>query len=262
MKGDLIKEKMKAIEAQMQLKLTEIRATFVQSGDKGALVEKVFRQFFSEYLPRSVAVGNGEIIDSEERRSNQTDVVIVNEEHPLTFGRDTVGLFFIEGVCAAGEVKTTLTSKELEDSLNKSFNFKKLELAEGMIIPLSTNPSDLARYYKHPPFFLVALESQLKLSSIEERLKSFLQEKGLDNNSVNAILDGAFVVDQGWIINFGDGQGCFQFVTAESKESTGWAVIENKTVLFDLLAWLSSVMPRYSLNEPILPRYMVARKSK
>jgi hypothetical protein len=244
----------------MHAKLAEIRTLFIQGGDKGVSVEKVFREFFRRYLPRRLEFGAGEIIDIQERRSSQTDIIIVTEDHPLTFDRDTPGLFFIEGVCAAGEVKTILTSDELDKTLNNSYSFKQLEISEGLGAPLSINPSDLNRYYKHPPYFLVAFNSQLKLSTILEKIKGFLQEKSLDENEINKVLDAVFILDQGWIINFGDGQGCFQFVTAESTVASGWISIPNNPVLFDLLAWLSSVIPRVSLQEPILPRYMVQRK--
>lgn len=256
----MLKEKIAAVESQMRGKLDELRTTFTQSGDKGTSLEDTFRRFLREYLPRRLEVGVGEIIDSKGHRSNQTDIVIVNEDHPLTFTRDLPGLFFIEGVCAAGEVRSVLTSEGLGEVIKNSFNFKHLETVLSTGSQVCANPSDLKRYYKCPPYFLIAFNSQLELSSILERIESFLKDQKLTVSEINTILDAVFVIDKGWIINFGDGQGCFQFMTSEGVPVKGWAYKPSKTVLFDLLSWLSAVMPRIDRFEPILTLYMLPHK--
>src|SRR5436190_22696338 len=113
-------EKIARVERQMKEKLAEIRATHQHKGVKGTGVEKSFRTFLTQYLPQHFSVGEGEIVDTTGAISAQTDVVITAEHHPFTFSTDGPGLFFIEGVCAAGEVKSVLTSGELETSLMNS----------------------------------------------------------------------------------------------------------------------------------------------
>ena len=127
----MLKDKIIAVEAQMKAKLKEARATFTHPGGKGTSVEDSFRVFLRQYLPRRLEVGHGEIVDRNGRRSRQTDVVIVSEDHPFTFTPDLPGLFFIDGVCGAGEVKANLTSAGLEEVLEKSFYFKQLEIVPG-----------------------------------------------------------------------------------------------------------------------------------
>src|SRR2546426_4686724 len=90
---EVVREKVAAVEAQMKASLQEARASFKQSGDKGATVEDAFRGFIRQYLPRRLEVGHGEVIDSKGARSAQTDVVVVNEDHPLTFTQNAPGLF-------------------------------------------------------------------------------------------------------------------------------------------------------------------------
>jgi hypothetical protein len=250
----MLKDKIAAVQAQMTAKLDEIRATFAHAGDKGTSAEDSFREFLREYLPRRLAVGHGEIVDLKGERSRQTDVVIVSEDHPFTFTPDLPGLFFIEGVCGAGEVKTTLTASELGKALESSCQFKRLEPqpAAGMV---HSNPSDLERFYKCPPWFLVAFESQLTLAAIAERTKQFTRDEGLEPTR---LLDAVFVLGRGWVINFGDGKGSFQLRTAKGQSATGWVDKESDCVLFDLLAWLSSVMPRMIRLDPILPHYLVS----
>ena len=257
----MLKDKIAAVEVQMKAKLGEARATFAHSGDKGTSVEDSFRTFLTQYLPKRLEVGHGEITDCKGRRSRQTDVVIVNEDHPFTFTPDIPGLFFLEGVCAAGEVKTNLTSTELNKALKNSWQFKQLEVVPGKNTMVSTNESDLERFYKRPPYFVVAFEFQLKLPSILKRIEDFMKSKGFGVNEINKVLDAIFIIDQGWVINFGDGKGSLQFRTPEGTSIEGWVWQNSETVLFDLLGWLSSVMPRMVRFEPILPLYTIlARK--
>jgi len=248
----MLKKKIAAVEAQMKKKLEEVRATFEHPGDKGTSVEDSFRAFLREYLPRRLEVGHGEIIDTTERRSAETDVVVVSEDHPFTFTRDLPGLFFIEGVCAAGEVKAILTSQELEKALKRSSKFKQLRMkpAEGNMT--LTNPSDLDRFYRCPPWFLVAFESQLNLAGVENKIRQF---QGGSTVEVNRLADAVFILDRGWLINFGDGQGSFKFRTPEGNSVQGWVRKDSDSVLFDLLNWLSVVMPRMIRFGLIFPLY-------
>jgi len=153
----MLREKFAAIESQMRGKLDEIRATLEHPGDKGTSIEEVFRGFMREYLPRRLDVGHGEILDSEHRRSKQTDLVVVNEDHPLTFPPNQPGLFFIEGVCAAGEIKTVLNSSGLDKAIENSLQFKQLEAVPGKGTLIHTNPSDQERFYKSPPLVPICI---------------------------------------------------------------------------------------------------------
>lgn len=253
----MLKNKIVAVEAQMKKKLEEIRSTFAQSGDKGTSVEDSFRKFLHQYLSRRLGVGNGEIIDSKGHRSRQTDVVVVSEDHPFTFTPDLPGIFFIEGVCAACEVKTNLTSIELKEGLKNSYQFKQLEIEPGKGTLACMNPSDQERFYKCPPWFIVAFESQLTLPRIRTEVVEFENQSLVKSNR---LVDAVFVLGQGWVINFGDGKGSFQFRTPEGASLEGWIWKNSDSVLFDLLGWLSIVMPRMIRFEPILPRYILKKK--
>jgi hypothetical protein len=253
----MLKDKIAAVEVQMKAKLEEARATFAHPGDKGSSVEDSFRAFLRQYLSRRLGVGNGEIIDHKGRMSTQTDVVIVSEDHPFTFTSDLPGLFFIEGVCAAGEVKTNLTSTELKKVLENSCQFKQLEMDIGKGTQAFANPSDIERFYKCPPWFLVAYESQLSLSHIQTGIEEFETENVVQSNR---LLDAVFVLSKGWVINFGDGKGSLKFRTPEGISLGGWHWQNSDSVLFDLLGWLSAAMPRMIRFELILTKYILPGK--
>lgn len=250
----ILGEKIGSIEDQMLLKLKEARATFAQSGDKGTSAEHAFRKFLREFIPGHLRIGHGEIMDLQGQRSPQTDIVIVSEDHPFTFTEELPGLFFIEGVRAAGEVKSNLTGSLLADSLESSLQFKRLTLDPGKGTQIHSNPADLERFSRNPPWFICAFESQLRLQTINEKISEFVHQKSVQQNR---LVDAVFVLDKGWVINFGDGKGSVVFRNPEGKSVEGWVWTESDSVLFDLLGWLHSVMPLMVRFEPILTKYLI-----
>lgn len=249
----MLKEKISKVDKQMRVALAEIRETFKHSGNKGTSTENIFSKFVRQYLPRRLEIGNGEIIDSFGNRSGQADIVIVNEDHPFTFIPDKPGLFFIEGVSAVGEIKTILTSQELINTLKNSVLYKKLKKANSTGSMVLSNQSDLKRYHEHPPFFLFAYESQVSLTSIFSSIEKFVT-----NNSHNnlAIIDAVFILDKGWLINFGDGKGALQFRrTTDGQSLEGWIFQESDAVLFNLFRYISITMPKEKRLQPILTHY-------
>jgi len=218
------------------------------------MAEDAFRTFLREYLPRRLAIGQGEIIDSKGQHSTQTDVVIVNEDHPFTFKDDLPAMFFIEGVVGAAEIKSILTSEQLKQSIQNSRVFKKLYQIPGVGTMINATRSDIERYYKSPPWFLFAYESQLDLATIHEYLVKASIGDSLESPS---LLDAIFVLGKGWIINFGDGKGIFQFRATDGESKPGWVWQYDSSSLFWLMAWFSTVMPRMVRYKPILPEYLL-----
>jgi hypothetical protein len=248
-----------SVEQQMSAQLSEIRAKFTQSGDKGTSIEDVFRTFLRQYLPRRLAIGHGEIIDRNSSRSGQTDVVVVNDDHPFTFTPDKPGIFFIEGVSAVGEVKTVLNSTHLNSIIAASRKFKALRITHAKGTMIHTNPSDRERFYTCPPYFLFAFESELSFPTIIDTLNAAAPDI---TAQPYPLVDAVFVMNKGWAVNFGDGQGGFQFVTPEGKPMSGWVWQPAEFVLFECLAWLSAVMPHMVRYEPVIIGYMIPHKPK
>jgi hypothetical protein len=254
----MLERKFAAVSEQMKARLTAIRASYQHRGIKGCKVEDIVREFLREHLPRRLDIGHGEVIDAMGHRSGQTDVVITNEDHPFTYPENEPGLFFVEGLAAAGEVKTNLTTADLEGVLEAGREFKQLRRkpTPGTISAISARPSDVTRFHRTPPFFLFALESQLALPTIWEKLKeagSFrVDGPEIDQNTI----DGVFVLDRGWVIDFAAGDGVFQFLTPDMKSLQGWIAQPSQRVLFDLMHWLSSVMPRQTFDRPIALNYL------
>jgi hypothetical protein len=244
-------ELFQAEEQKLRASLAEIRTSFSHPGDKGSHAEETFRSLLRRYLPLTLRVAQGEIIDRFGGRSKQTDVVVVDDDHPFTFEESKPGLFFIEGVIGAGEVKSVLTAQELAKAVDNSRAFKALQAWFNKGDTVAATPSDRARYLGRPPYFLFAFESSLSLESIRERLAA---ESG--GSIATNLVDGVFVLDKGSMINYGDGQGGFKMMGPGGKPVVGWAG-SNRDVLVTMLAWFSVVMLRVKRIQPILPAYLV-----
>lgn len=254
-------EKLSAADQEMLNVLYAARSEFEHHGDRGYAVEASVREFLRRYTRKDV--GTGEIIDTRGNSSGQTDVVIVGPNHPFTFKEDSPGLFMIEGVLAAGEVKSVLTRQMLVGSkqeigiIEKSRTFKRLTAMR----PLGTSNTayefydgDIA-YNIHPPYFLIAMESKLSLEDIMNLILTY-QEK--EDRSSTRILDAVFLLNKGWIINFAGLWPLPNFNYNEVSESdTAWPWRRNSTgtVLLHMLSWLSIVMPRDLRDAPLMYWY-------
>lgn len=232
--------------------LTHARAQFEHRGLRGDGAERALREFLRCYLPRRLAVGYGEVVDSYGVRTRQVDVVVANDDQPFTFADERPGFFFVEGVSAAGEVKAVLTSDGLADTCANAESVARLRARRTPDEIVRTSPVDYDRFYRRPPYFLVAYESQLSLTTIRDRL-----DEAAGKNGALGGVDGAFVLGRGWVIDFGDGRGMYQFRTPEGSSVSGRLAHESERVLFDLMGWLSSTMPRSVRFYSILTRYLV-----
>jgi hypothetical protein len=169
----------KAIEDGLRAELEKVRATFAHAGNKGTVVEKEFRRFIVDHTAHNLDVGEGEVIDSFGNFAGaiggpgQIDVIIIDGSHPRTFARDQPGIFFIEGVVGAGEIKSVLTSTDLGTAIAKSRSFKELTPVIGKCDMTVTCPSDLARFVNKRPYFLFAFESQLTLDTIAREIINY-----------------------------------------------------------------------------------------
>jgi len=257
----MLKNEFKLIAGRMTADLSGIRERFTHSGNKGASAEAIFRDFLKCYLPRRFDIKHGEVIDREWRRSNQTDVVILNDNHPFMNPADGPGLFFIEGVAGVGEIKTTLTSEEISNTFIAARKYKKMKMIvpSGALFCCST--ADCSRYYIHPPYFLFSFESGL---SDQTLIKKVLKEAEKDSDSPGASIDAVFILDRNIsIYDLGKGDESFEIRDKTTKKAfKGWYPYRSENVLFDFMTWFSIVMPVFSGGTPVLAPYLLPPDKK
>lgn len=88
--------------------------------------ESFIRDILEKFLPSSIAIGSGQIIDQYGGRSKQIDIIIYRREFPIlkTFG--SADVYLVEGVLATIEVKSILDRENLIMALENAKSVKKL----------------------------------------------------------------------------------------------------------------------------------------
>lgn len=256
-----VKSMFESIEQQMALVLPHARGTYVHHGLFGDSVEESFRAALGTHLPRYLVVGIGEVIDLRGTRSSQTDVIVANDEQPFRYEQDKAGIYLLEGVSAAGEVKSKLTTAELDDCLAKGTQFKKLRSDNRTVSMIhgATN-SDIRRFHRCPPHFVFAFESNVAPQTLINRLAAAPEVVAADGTG-NPLppIDAVFVLGKGMAINYGDGGGTVAYTIDDgpSAESVvGWLWQEEPSVLATFMFWLSGVMPKMSHSASITAQYL------
>lgn len=184
-------------QRMLELELEVARTRFEHFGLRGNALEIAFRNFFENHLPRSLNVGTGEVIasgsDSDDvgRRSGQIDLVFSNQTQPFQSARDVPTVFFVEGVLAAGEVKSSLSRSIMPEELQKARKFRALRAMNMSRLVQVNSPDDWDSYYAfYRPYFMIAVETASPWQSILLELMDYIEsEKVLP-------LDGIFLLDQ------------------------------------------------------------------
>lgn len=263
-----------ALRAQEQILrafLDYSRATYEHMGDRGTSVEGAFRDFLGKHLARYLTVGNGEVIDTYGTRSGQVDVVISNVDQMFGSPVNEPGLFLVEGVSAAGEVKTKLTTRQLELAIGAGDKFKNLQSLSQVNDVAISRPADMARFFDCPPFFVFAMESEVAVSTLlsslhEATLAKPRQPKLAVVNEPTSVVvppvDAVFVLGQGAAIYYSKGAG-LKVRDPGGEEVVGWVFdycVDG--VLSSFLLWLNACMPRIRRAAPISIPYFMSRTTR
>lgn len=124
----MLKSHMDSVEKQL-LATSQIPANSGHSLHKGTPRETFIKKYLEGHLPSNVAIGTGEIIDSNSRPGqsrNQYDIVVYKRSYPkLEFGGG-ISAFLIESVIATIEVKSKLTQADFGKAASAALNAKSL----------------------------------------------------------------------------------------------------------------------------------------
>lgn len=159
-------------------------STLTHQGVKGTILEILIRDLFNPLLPSDIGVGSGQIIECKTGNlSPQTDIILYDKSilPPILFDESN-GIFPIESVLYAIEVKTTLTKRDVQQAhesakILDSFSYipgKQIdgtigcsnpEKCRSVIFALGTDlsengKSEIERYkeiYKDDPTYVVAI---------------------------------------------------------------------------------------------------------
>ncbi len=117
------------LEVEKMVKESEYIEPMKHKGVKGTIRELGLANFLKKFLPTYLNVGNGEIHDKNGNISNQTDLLIYNKDilPPILFDNE-LGIYPIESIVYAIEIKSTSTRKEVASTVEKFKKLRELEV--------------------------------------------------------------------------------------------------------------------------------------
>ena len=164
----------------MQKQFNEARGLTKHSYQQGYFFEEILRLFLKKYLPPSLDVARGFIIDSKDNISNELDIIIFDKNKtPIFFSAGDLRIIPIETALAVIEVKTTLDTTSLKKEI-----FPHLE---------SINKLEKFALMNTTKYF-GALETK-KLESVYPKLKKY---KSTENEFISLDVDKGFYISGEW----------------------------------------------------------------
>lgn len=121
-----LEEWAKSIQHRLDVAYEESKSILDHPGAIGAIREDVVRNILESFLPPSVQIGTGQIIDSTGKLSNQVDIVIARGTAPAFRFMGNISAFLFETVVATIEIKSMLYKDKLLEALDNSFTVKSL----------------------------------------------------------------------------------------------------------------------------------------
>lgn len=138
----------------------------IHSGENGRNKEDLIVNFLRNYLPKRYSIGTGFIFDTLNNNSNQNDIIVYDSFWSTPLFPENVSQFYpIESIYGVIEVKSTLDSKELEETIMKAQKVKKMR-AKGI------SRDSLNSGLKNPFYSIVAYDS-IGLETIKNKLIEF-----------------------------------------------------------------------------------------
>lgn len=184
----------RGIAQQLQAEVDFVNSTIEHQASKGAGNELALRRGIAELLPDRFGVDTGIVIDRNGKQSKQCDIIIYDKHnYPGLLALRTTHLFPVDIVYAAIEVKTTLTTCEIDSSIDNIESVKSLDYIPRTVVYQSskTTPGQerlaVSSIETTPPlgFVFAARSKARKLETIRDRCLAYSEEKRKGNQRFN-----------------------------------------------------------------------------
>lgn len=110
---------------------SEMRIKIQHNLEDGKYREYIVKRILSKIVPSKYEITNGFVIDSENNKSDEMDIIIYDKSYVPPFFDETYTVVPIEAVIAVIQVKTTLTWDELKSSIDNLNSIDKLKAKIG-----------------------------------------------------------------------------------------------------------------------------------
>lgn len=241
---------MAAVEDQL-LATSRIPANSGHSLHKGTPREAFIKEFLESHLPSTLAIGSGEIIDSESQPASprrQFDLVVYKRNLPkLDFGGGISG-FLAESVIATIEVKSLLDKPGMYQAITAAQEAKRLKKSETWSFSAGYSPPailNLVVAYDGPQQmdtvlnWIGGLESDMGISLPplplgEERLRT-----------ASASIDGVFLLGKGFITFDNFPTGFLNDIARANAPTVKWVAA---SMAHGSMLWLFHMLTQASMN--------------
>lgn len=263
-------------ERGLQLALESGRLESAHSLSVGERAEIAVRSTLRDYLPAGHGVGHGHVYDAYGDGSKQTDVIITNSDHPLSFPEERAGIYVVDGVAAAGEVKARLTTSKLDDCVKKGRKFKRLRMtiSEGDHAITQKHSDYMRQVGLVPPYFVIAFANNISLDTLGEKLQAadlVYPPDGKSEGPEDAGNEPQPPLDAVCIL----GEGVYLYIRPDNPlgirigitphdgspktvvDRAGFAFIPTEAPLAFTLSWLHSAMPRILRGRSVFAPYLI-----
>jgi len=151
---NIVEEYWSGAVQRLQIEVDIFNRLIGHAGEQGRENELALVRVLQNLIPRRLGLGSGIIIDAQDGRSKQTDIIIYDSsDQPSILGQTSQVIFPIETVYAAVEVKTTLTPDEIADCGVKRQRLRQLTAANGrcpsfvvLAYAASTSPATVSKH--------------------------------------------------------------------------------------------------------------------
>lgn len=188
-----IEELFKLAAESLKSEFEKIRKEIIHYPTSGQECEELLIKFLNDRLPRRFSATSGFVIDTEDKTSRQSDILIYDAENsPVYRASQKAQILPADSIAAVIEVKSNLTKKELQDAAQKIASVKSLKRTPVTNIDQPVTFSDLIINTSLGIVF--AYESQTSLITLAENLKEINAEMPRAH-----WIDAVVVLDKGMI---------------------------------------------------------------
>jgi hypothetical protein len=181
----------------------ELREKHKDSDVKGAGNEGIIEEFIQRHFPFKVVVRNTSIIDTNDQRSDEVDVVVCNEDQPFLSRTSIPDLLIAEGVDFVLQVKANLTTSEIRRMVRNCQSVKRLtRVTSDHDSILVDAEADIPFFVDRIPYICIAFTSSLRLPTIANRLREECKAIPIEEQP-----DEVFVLGKGMVVNARNGEG-------------------------------------------------------
>ncbi len=142
--------------------------------EDGKYREYLIKNILNKIVPKKYSITNGFIIDSDNNRTEEMDIIIYDSNYVPPFFDETYTIVPIEAVVAVIQVKTSLTKKQLNGAIKNVNSIDKVHAKTGGKIISANGCKEVTEERKIQPYkIIISRTSRInKKYNFNEELKS------------------------------------------------------------------------------------------